>query len=286
VIRWLKYRQKFNRWRDLLFLFHTLRPIRGLVGAVRAIKAEIDHRFPRPTIKNMRYAVAGRTARDAYVQRGVNPDNVHITGQPRFDAILKREFHSGNLKVELGIPADRGIIVMATQSFTGVRSEELLRETIAAVINASAQFPHHQLVIKPHPQEDATCYQRIAAGMDGVIVRQKVDIYELLHACDLLITGYSTVALEAMLFNKPVITINLTGKPDIATYAGSGAALGVYRKEDLAPAIQSALFDSRTREELTQRRRAFFLENAYQPDGQASRRVAELIKQLVGECRS
>ena len=78
-----------------------------------------------------------------------------------------------------------------------------------------------------------------------------------------------------------MVTINLTGKPDPMPYASSGAAIGVYKKEDLIPAMKDVLFDTQTKEELANQRRAFVLEHAYQPDGQASRRMAEVIARLI-----
>lgn len=289
VLRWLKDRQRFNRWRDLLFVFRTFRAVSGLTPALAALRGEIDHRFPRPNIRHMKYAVAGQSAKDAYVQRGVDPDNVYITGQPRFDALLRRKFNREQLVSELGIPGDKGIIVLATQHLAGgFCTEKQQREFTEIVVRAMPSFPEHQLVIKPHPQEVEDDFRNILAelGETRAVVRQKVDIYELLHASDLLITAYSTVALEAMLLDKPVVTINLTGKPDPMPYASSGAAIGVYKKEDLIPAMKNVLSDTRTREELANQRRAFVLEHAYKPDGRASRRVAEVIARLIQEPRN
>jgi CDP-glycerol glycerophosphotransferase (TagB/SpsB family) len=99
-------------------------------------------------------------------------------------------------------------------------------------------------------------------------------------------TVHSTVALEAMLLNKPVITINLTGTPDYMPYAESGAALGVYREEDLVPAIRKALRDPQVIEEMAQSREKFISEYAYKPDGQAAKRIAELITRLIAESES
>ena len=288
ILRWLKNKQRFNRWRDLVFMFRTLQGIRGLLPALFALGQEIDHRFPRPTIDHLRYAVAGQSAKDAYVQRGVAPDNVYVTGQPRFDALLKREFNGERLRTKLGIPGDKGIIVLATQHLAGgLRTEEKLRDFVEIVVRAASQFPNHVLVVKPHPQEDEEFYRRILMemGETKVVVRQKVDIYQLLHACDLLITGHSTVALEAMLLGKPVLTINLTGKPDLMPYASSGAAIGVYQKKDLVPAMTDALFNAQARNELARCRQAFVIEHAYKADGQASKMVAEVISRLIKEHR-
>jgi CDP-glycerol glycerophosphotransferase (TagB/SpsB family) len=133
-----------------------------------------------------------------------------------------------------------------------------------------SEFPEKQLVIKLHPSEKLEEYREIPGMAEQkVIICRDVDLYGLLHASELLMTVHSTVALEAMILDKPVITVNLTGKPDVMPYAESGAALGVYRKEDLAPAINKALYDPEVREKMAGKREKFVYDHAYKLDGQA-----------------
>lgn len=157
-----------------------------------------------------------------------------------------------------------------------------------AVVNAVSEFPEKQLAIKLHPSEKIAEYQQMLAGIENgnkAVLCQDIDLYGLLRECDLLMTVHSTVALEAMILDKPVITINLTGKPDVMPYAKSGAALGVYQQAELAPAIRKALYDPEVKRELEQKRESFVAEHAYKVDGQSSKRVAELIVRLIKESK-
>jgi len=89
-----------------------------------------------------------------------------------------------------------------------------------------------------------------------------------------------------MIFDKPVIVVNLFGTPHVMGYAESGAAIGVYKEEDLAPAIRKALHDLQVRKELEQNRKRFIEKHVYKANGQASKRVAELIIQLIKKAKT
>ena len=124
-------------------------------------------------------------------------------------------------------------------------------------------------------------YQRMVEdyGDSRIHVVKDIDLYALLNNCQLLVTGFSTTAVEAMMFDKPVIAVNLSEQPEFLTYATEGAALGVYKYQDIEPAINKALFDEETRNELKQRRDKFVYNYAYKTDGKASHRIVELMKE-------
>ena len=71
------------------------------------------------------------------------------------------------------------------------------------------------------------------------------------------------------------------GKPDLFPYAESGATIGVYKEEDIVPATKNALFDEEMKNKLAGARKKFVYEHAYLQDGKASKRVADLIIQLI-----
>ncbi len=64
-------------------------------------------------------------------------------------------------------------------------------------------------------------------------------------------------------------------------YASSGAAIGVYREEDIAPAMRDALYNEEARQRLAVNRKKFVYDYAYKQDRQASKRVAKLIKNMI-----
>ena len=91
------------------------------------------------------------------------------------------------------------------------------------------------------------------------------------------------VALEAMILGKPVVTVNLTNQPDLVPYAQSGAALGVYKAEDIASAVRKVLQDPETRKGLELGRQKYLYEQFFKLDGQATKRVVDLIYRMIEE---
>jgi CDP-glycerol glycerophosphotransferase (TagB/SpsB family) len=90
----------------------------------------------------------------------------------------------------------------------------------------------------------------------------------------------STVGLEAMLLDKPVITFDPIGTMN--PYAETDAVIGVRKENDLVAAIKGALYDPEVRRKLSEARRKFVYEYAYLQDGKASQRVANLIEKMIG----
>jgi glycosyltransferase involved in cell wall biosynthesis len=281
---WLRSGQKFQSLPfDLATLWAINKPWRFPVEVAKVMMGFFQG-LPS-YVEGLEIAILSSVAKEWYVKDGIPPEHLFVIGQPRFDLIQKQQFDTPRLRRELGVPEDKGIIVLATQAMVEnyLWTSKELKKFIEVVIKSMINFPEKQLVIKLHPGDNIDIHRRIlsAIGDDKSIICRDIDTYELLHACDLLITYYSTVALEAMLFDKPVITVNLFGKTDIFPYAQSGAALGVYREAELVPAIRKALYDTSVREELSRKSREFAYEHIYKPDGRASQRGAELILELV-----
>jgi predicted glycosyltransferase len=106
------------------------------------------------------------------------------------------------------------------------------------------------------------------------------DTFEQLYACDLLITKNSTTAVEAVALGKPVIVLNLDRTPDAVDYVAEGVAVGVYSQESLTETITSLLDDDHV---LASKRPDYIRRNIYRVDGQASERVAQLVKRIIRE---
>ena len=279
--------------RGLSCLMVTLMAIENPLQFLGKVKEEtrryVFHPYTSYT-EGLNIAVLSQFEKDMYVSLGVPPEKIFITGQPRFDIIWQKQSNpNGQIIAELGVPEEKGIIVLATQPFVEPRiwTEQQREQLVQAAVSAVKEFPDKQLVIKLHPDESIEKYRKILTniGEDKAIICRDVNLYELLNAGELLMTGDSTVGLEAMLLDKPVIVVNFTGRPCVMGYAESGAAIGVYKEEGLAPAIGKALYDPLVRKELKQNREGFINKHVYKPDGQASKRVAKLIIQLIEKAK-
>ena len=206
--------------------------------------------------------------------------HVIVTGSPRYDYIINtpNDFNSLKIHTQLELNLNKKLIVYTSQPIGKMENDRILSCILKSMIN----FPNAQLVIKMHPSERLVNKELLTKfDLERVTIIKTIDIYELLNACDVMITPFSTTALEAMILDKPVITINLSGLPDKIPYAKSGAAIGVYNEEELTPALKTIFEDEAVKQELALKRKDFVFEHAYEMDGQAAKRIVKLIGKII-----
>jgi len=209
-------------------------------------------------------------------------ERIVITGPPQYDILANSEkvFDRERFCASWKIDPSKKIVLIGSQTFHIAGNRESFCRSI---FQALKDDPELQIVIKPHPTEPEEWYEKLAGetGARVVPLPRNSDTYEALYACDVLITFYSTIALEAMILGKPVITLNLTNQPDPMPYASSNAAFGVYKAEDIAPAVKKVLEDSETRKGLELGREKYLYRQFYKLDGQATKRVVDLIYDII-----
>lgn len=223
--------------------------------------------------------VSGEAIKEVYAQSGIPEEKIIITGNPRFDTLFKRNRFEDRTKIftKYKLNPNKKLIVYTTQPIK--ERDKLLN----AIFNALKKLPEIQLIVKPHPSESTLLYNQMMdmEKLNNAIIVEDIEIYELLNAADCVLTSFSATGLEAMMLDKPVISINFTGEPDRMPYAQSGAALGVYHEDKLAPVIISALTDDAVRDELKVGREKFVGRYNYKMDGQAARRVIDLFDETI-----
>jgi len=177
------------------------------------------------------------------------------------------------------LAANKETLLWATD--TRESSPEENTKSISVVYNAAKSL-NVQLIVKLHPAEDqhAPLYKQNRSYVP-LVVKGNKGISELLYVCDAMITKSSTTAIEAAILDKPIIVLNLSGKPDVMSYVQKGVALGVYKEGDFAKAVEDALYNSEVRQELAKTRGKFVYDYAYIQDGKASERVANLITEVI-----
>lgn len=231
-------------------------------------------------------ALFGEAVKRIFISEGIAPERIVVTGNPKFDEVYYSKDSACKKKVceRWNIPTDKTIILLLTQYLVEVGrwTTEQRRKFVLAVANAAAVLPNTQLIIKLHPpHESEGDYQEIVKGSPHApIICKYASLPELLNACSLAVTVSSTAALEAMATGKPVVIVNLFNDSEVSFYKDSGA-LFVEREENILPAMQKALYDPQTREEMAKSMKDFVYQQAYLQDGQASKRVADLIIQLA-----
>ena len=225
-----------------------------------------------------RIAVPCILLKDLIVKSGVSEERIRVTGRPIYDVLCDSEkrFDKTAICEELGLEVDKKILVYCTDNLPQNQVMTF------AICKAVQNFSDLQFVIKVHPSEPSiSMYKKLCGdlGLQSVITKD-VDIYKVLYVCDLLITGFSTTVLDAMILKKPVITVNLTGLPDPIPFAESKVAIGVYHESDIEKAIRNGLYSCPIKPEDRER---FVFEQAFLTDGKATERVVTSIEQMVRE---
>ena len=134
-------------------------------------------------------------------------------------------------------------------------------------------------MIKHHPVEPASYIKNLAhrLGVKVTVLPSNFDITQAIKACDFLITSYSTVAIEAMVASKPVVTVNLTGMPDVIPYARAGASLGVVSSDELLSTVIKIIEDPTFVHRQTASAKKYIDQELSHCDGKVTERFVELV---------
>ncbi len=222
-------------------------------------------------------AVWGNSSKEILMKEGTTEERIVITGAPQFDNLKSINYNlTDEIINEIYLDKSKKYVLLTSQNLPN------MKETVRHLCRALKSIPNVQLVIKTHPAEYSTKkYKNIMKefGIKGVVTKKY--LYPLMKECSVMITISSTTGLEALIMGKPLITINLSGKPDVMPYAESGAAIGIYKPENIMPALKSILEDQAVRKKLAKKAKMFIYEQCYKLDGKASERIVNLIKEMT-----
>jgi len=212
-----------------------------------------------------------------------DPEHVVITGQPRYDILgsANKIYTKEKFLKDHNVRIGNKIILWTTQCH-GLSDDENMKY-VDTIFKTIKTIKNSTLIIKQHPGEGSAYTKMLKKyiktyDINSIITKKNSDTYELLYVCDLMITKNSTTAMEAVALEKPVVILNLSGKPDLVNYVEEGVALGVYKKEDLKPAIERLIRDDY---ELAVNREKYIEKYLYKIDGKSTDRVVGEISKIL-----
>ncbi|MEK3791996.1 CDP-glycerol glycerophosphotransferase family protein [Paenibacillus sp. FSL R7-0204] len=149
-------------------------------------------------------AIYGQYEHDWYVRRGLEAGRIVITGHARYDDIFTSKVTStDSFRETYQLDPHKITLLIAT----GPTLDEY---KIRTLLTQLASHPQFQLIIKPHPWELSkklislyTEYEEEYSNVH-VVTDRKADTRELIMKSDAVVATLSTVALEGLLFGKPV----------------------------------------------------------------------------------
>ncbi len=228
-------------------------------------------------------ATYGKHYAGIFVKLDYPTEQITITGNPAWDNILDIKMSRKDLYTRLGLSEDKRIILLATTHFPIDVRDGMAYASFKAMKLLSPDSSKYRLVIKVHPEESPNFYLALAEefGIKIKVIEELSLLHPLIAHSELVIISDSTVGLETILLNRPLIDINLSQAPFWNDYVEKGAALGVKKEEELLPAINSILGDKKIKSLLEKSRKKYVYSHLYRQDGKAAERVAKLVEKLV-----
>ncbi|WP_413358939.1 CDP-glycerol glycerophosphotransferase family protein [Robertmurraya sp. 2P01SA] len=148
---------------------------------------------------------------------GIDGNKYEVLGMPRNDMLFnqyvckenlnrlfKREF--GGKRILFYLPTFRGTIYGEKNGFL-TSENDLFEDENLMRLNAFLKKNNIILITKPHPQEEREVIElsNIFFVKEKQLAGEKLDLYEILGAADVLITDYSSVYFDYLLLDRPII---------------------------------------------------------------------------------
>ncbi|MFG6118357.1 MULTISPECIES: surface carbohydrate biosynthesis protein [Thalassobacillus] len=145
----------------------------------------------------------------------------HIVGNPRFD-LLHPKFHNLYLQDADRIKEKYGAFILVNTRFPLYNGSQGKREDdsnpfllyikqlyisfIEMVKGLAVAFPHHQIIVRPHPAENTDPYEEAFSMLNNVNVIFEGNIIKWLMAAKAIVHNDCTSSIEAYLLEKPIVT--------------------------------------------------------------------------------
>jgi len=215
---------------------------------------------------------------------GYDKDRLIPTGNPKYDYLKKIDFKNCKKKLEkeYGISSEKKLIVIG-MSFWHENDEKWISKLIEYSNNKN-----FEIVIKLHPKFKMSFRKLNAYKIDFInnkcremkyLISSDIELTSLLASADLFITDYSSIGLEAILLEKPMITVNFQKESlgNFPNYHDEGASIYIEDYELLIQTIGDILHGKKFEKDLQEGRNRIKNKYNYYNDGKAAERIYKIL---------
>lgn len=256
-------------------------------------------RFAPPMSDHICVWSAGQ--KEFWLKVGAREESITITGQPRSDLFFRDAagdeaelvglFERQAPLITFFTYFDTAYIPIPLVREQGLTWARMKQETHEILLRCARTFPAFNFVIKTHPQQpDLQDIRRRYAHRNLAVVGGSTLANALLRRSELIIGFQTTVLIEAMLLEKPVIytawDLTIPRVVDhLLPFHASGGAVIAESAEAFASLCENFCRGDRAAFVLSaaqQRERAAFVGRyIHQPDGHASERVFHVLQRFL-----
>jgi hypothetical protein len=292
----------FARLDRMVSDFASYQPlIRPWRGAYRAMlwplyrRWNVDYRMQSRSMGGAEariFTVIGPAFAEQFRREGVDPEKMVVAGLPEHDELYfrtseDRERDRRTVCARFGFDIERPLAFWAPRaSAEDGYDETLVQRQEQAIAEALLARPEgFSVVAKLHPRTDVDRFRSWMKHSPRLAVVLEGDKAELLHACDLFVSTYSTVVLGALALDKPTLTYNLLRIPGGDVYADEVGGVAHARTLEDVPRRLDELLGSENRNVFAAARaRARKTHMVF--DGQVTPRIADIIERAIAADRA
>lgn len=257
----------------------------------------VQHGFPGHYLGYLplsahKIALMGKFSQKWFTKNHVPEERIAVTGIPRFEElfIIKKTMHKKNYILFAGeLGSNMGYVSV---SLTHKVNENIFLDLIKTMKHLKKEI----LIVKLKSNDGQYGYYNKLINQSScknikIVINEDAKV--LIQNCKVLITTFSTMGIEAILLNKPVIIINyfknhklleslwksnIISSKNIIPLLEYKAAFGVNKVEDLPGMIES-LTDNHKAQTLQKGRNKFIKEYVFQENNTSAH---ERIENLIG----
>ena len=208
-----------------------------------------------------------------------------VVGSPRHDKFFRQiiSTKTDHVRTVLITPGLFDPTNAQSSTFSYLRLENLLRKTFKIF----ESFKNVKLIVKLHPAQnpDVEYIKKLINQINpDVMIYHTEPIQKILEYCDTVVNIHtevlpSTVLLEALIMQKPVMNISLVDENYNFQFIKDNAVMQVTDKSDLEKHFKTILYEEDLRKELIKNAQKH-LQSYLSNQGKASKHFSEILKSL------
>ncbi len=231
--------------------------------------------------------VHGKNGEDNLTKLGYSKTRIELTGNPKYDNFKKFDKNKSKSKLAKNYSIDitKKMIVVAMSRWE--KDDEIWLSNFIKFCNEN----NFEVIIKLHPRYK-TMEHDLSEGKIKEIknkcknlkfyISYDYDLYTLLSAADVIITDFSNVGIEAILFDKTLVTVNFDNTnfqkyPNKTAFAKSNASIYVENFNELEKVLLEINNNKFDYQELKQGRQALTYSYNFLNDGKATQRIYKIL---------
>ena len=226
-------------------------------------------------------ALNGESERELLVSEGADSKKLVVTGQPRFDNIFNNKFDRITSCNELGIDSTKKVVIFTAQK--PLTEGDMTRTALDCFLDTVRTIENRDKYEFVVTMREDMSLEDLPKDYKKLNLKVIIggDIHKILACCDVFTTAFSTVAIEAVLLGKPVISVNI-GFDEFVDYTGEGVGFRVQDAKYFMPRLEEVLNDREFGKKFEVARKKFVKNYNCSDDGKSTERQIELINKIMG----